>query len=41
MESTDPEVKMPELPNRLPHTAGAELVREWIAAMPPRLCREE
>jgi len=41
MESTDPEVKMPELPNRLPHAAGVALVREWIASMPPRACREE
>lgn len=38
MESTDPEVKMPELPNRLPDAAGVALVTEWIAAMQPAGC---
>lgn len=40
MESTDPEVKMPELPNRVPHAEGIALVREWIAEMEPRVCGE-
>ncbi len=34
MDSLDPEIKMPELPNRVIDVAGLELVREWIAAMP-------
>ena len=34
MNSLDPEIKMPELPNRVIDTAGLELIREWIAAMP-------
>lgn len=38
MESTDPEVKMPELPNRLPDAAGVALITEWIAAMQPAGC---
>lgn len=38
MRSTDPEVKMPELPNRIPDTRGVELVEEWIAAMEERDC---
>jgi hypothetical protein len=35
MESTDPELKMPELPTLTSDAAGTALVREWIAAMPP------
>jgi uncharacterized repeat protein (TIGR03806 family) len=38
MESEDPEIKMPELPSQLADTAGATLIREWIAAMPPLDC---
>ena len=38
MKSTDPEVKMPEIPNRLPHEAGIELVSEWIRQMPETPC---
>ena len=38
MKSTDPEVKMPEIPNRLPHDAGIELVSEWIRQMPSTPC---
>ncbi len=38
MESTDLEVKMPELPNLIPDDAGARLIREWIAAMDPPGC---
>jgi hypothetical protein len=36
--STDPEIKMPELPNRIPDERGLELVRAWIAAMTPPGC---
>ena len=38
MRSTDPEIKMPELPNLLPDTRGAEVVSAWIAAMEPAGC---
>ena len=38
MKSTDPEIKMPEIPNRLPHQAGIELVSEWIRQMPEMSC---
>lgn len=38
MSSTDPEVKMPELPNLLPDERGVALIREWIAAMEPKGC---
>lgn len=34
MNSLDPEIKMPELPNRVIDARGVELIREWIAAMP-------
>ncbi len=40
MSSTDPEVKMPELPNLLPHDEGVELVRAWISTMDPVVCDE-
>lgn len=33
INSTDPGIMMPELGKRLIHVEGAELVREWIAAM--------
>ncbi len=33
--SIDPGIMMPELGKRLIHKEGTELVREWIAAMPP------
>jgi len=36
--STDPEVKMPEIPNRLVDEPGAELISSWIAAMEPKGC---
>ncbi len=36
--STEPEVKMPEIPNRLVDEAGAELISSWIAAMEPKGC---
>lgn len=38
MESTDPDLKMPEIPNLIPDRAGIELVSEWIAAMEPAGC---
>jgi uncharacterized repeat protein (TIGR03806 family) len=38
MASTDPEIKMPELPSLLSDRAGVELITEWIAAMPPDDC---
>lgn len=34
MNSLDPEIKMPELPNRIIDTRGVELIEAWIAAMP-------
>jgi uncharacterized repeat protein (TIGR03806 family) len=39
MQSTDPEIKMPELPNLLPDDRGVELITEWIAAMEPQGCQ--
>jgi len=33
MASTDPEIKMPELPNLLPDADGLALIRAWIAGM--------
>lgn len=39
MESTDPEVKMPEIPNLLVDEAGVALIRAWIAAMEPDDCQ--
>jgi uncharacterized repeat protein (TIGR03806 family) len=38
MNSLDPEIKMPELPNRVIDAQGVELIREWIAAMPAEPC---
>jgi len=35
IQSTDPGIMMPELGKRLIHEEGAELIRQWIAAMPP------
>ncbi len=34
MNSLDPEIKMPELPNRVIDRAGVQLIHDWIAAMP-------
>lgn len=34
MNSLDPEIKMPELPNRVIDAKGVQLIRDWIAAMP-------
>jgi uncharacterized repeat protein (TIGR03806 family) len=36
--STDPEIKMPELPNKLPDAQGLDLVEQWIAGLPPAAC---
>lgn len=38
MESTDPQLKMPELPTLTSDVHGTELVRAWIAAMPNASC---
>jgi hypothetical protein len=38
MESTEPDVKMPELPSQLSDDDGVALIRAWIAAMPPMPC---
>ncbi len=35
MTSIDPGIMMPELGKRMVHEEGVELVRQWIAAMPP------
>ena len=40
MRSTDPEVKMPEIPNRIPHQAGIDLISEWIRQLPYPGCDE-
>jgi len=40
MASSDPEIKMPELPSLLPDTFGVDLISQWIAAMPERDCTE-
>ena len=36
IESIDAGIMMPELGKRLIHREGADLVRQWIAAMPPQ-----
>lgn len=36
ISSLDPGVMMPEVPRRLVHEEGVDLIREWIAAMEPR-----
>ncbi len=35
VSSTDPQIKMPELPNRIVDKKGVALLTEWIAAMDP------
>lgn len=37
MESTDPELKMPELPTLTSDAQGVQLIRAWIAGMDPKL----
>lgn len=39
MDSTDPEIKMPELPTLSSDAHGTTLIRDWIAAMPSEACR--
>jgi len=39
MSSTDPEIKMPEIPNLLPHEPGIDLIKQWIASMTPTGCQ--
>ncbi len=41
MASTDPDLKMPEIPNLIPDQPGIDLVSEWIAAMEPAGCNGE
>jgi uncharacterized repeat protein (TIGR03806 family) len=38
MASTDPEIKMPEMPTLTSDARGTDLIREWIAAMPGDGC---
>ena len=38
VSSTDPEIKMPEIPNSLVHEEGIALLTQWIAEMPPVDC---
>jgi uncharacterized repeat protein (TIGR03806 family) len=38
MASTDPEIKMPELPTVTSDARGVAIVTDWIAAMPENLC---
>lgn len=38
MESTDPEIKMPEMPTQFADPDGVAIVREWIASMPATGC---
>ena len=38
--TTDPELKMPELPNLQPDDEGVALIREWIAAMDGDACTD-
>lgn len=38
MNSSDPEVKMPEIPNLLPDLQGVALISEWISSMTPAGC---
>ena len=38
VSSTDPEIRMPEIPNSLVHDEGVALLTQWIAEMPPVDC---
>ncbi len=38
MESTAPDIKMPEMPTQLVDARGVALIREWIAGMTPPGC---
>ncbi len=39
VSSTDPQIKMPELPNRIVDKKGVALLTEWISAMDPNTCQ--
>jgi len=41
VSSTDPQIKMPELPNRIVDKHGVALLTEWIAGMDPAACSSE
>ena len=41
MQSTEPELKMPEIPSLIPDDQGVALVSEWITAMEPAGCNGE
>lgn len=36
--SSDPAVKMPELPQQLVHAEGLDLLRDWISNLPAASC---
>lgn len=38
MESTDPDERMPEMPNQLTHPEGVQVVRDWINQITPAGC---
>jgi hypothetical protein len=38
MASIDPEIRMPELPSRVPDLFGLLLIEEWISAIPGDGC---
>jgi len=38
MSSSDADIKMPELPNRIPDKKGVALISEWISGMDPNTC---
>jgi uncharacterized repeat protein (TIGR03806 family) len=38
MESTEPDIKMPEMPSLEPDRDGAKLIREWIGTMSSKGC---
>lgn len=38
MSSTDPDIKMPELPNRVPDKRGVALISDWITSLTPDGC---
>ncbi len=39
MSATDPDIKMPELPNRIPDKKGIELISQWITGLTPKGCQ--
>lgn len=41
MESSDPDIKMPELPNRVINDEGVQLIRDWITELPEAECSDE